>query len=729
MLKQLKALFTFMILVAFMPAVYSDMEEVVPVRASLVSEMETIEPESPFWIAINIELGNGWHAYWKNPGDAGMPPTVEWELPEGFSVGEMLWPHPERLTLNESTGYGYHNKLVLLAKITPPKKIASRVELAAEVRWVVCDDASCLPGGARLQTTVSKASQTGRRNQEHTNFFSKAHSQIPKLYPSAEAKNENGFITLILESGEEVSEVDFFPEFPDQIDHTVKPYLIKTNGEKNQLKLHLKEAEERDPACPLKGVVLLKTSQGGNSSFLAYEIDTLLPVGKDNLLTYNSEADGRENDLNSIPQDYTGGFFLALVLAFFGGLLLNLMPCVLPVISFKVLSFVKMAGESRSLIFKHGLAFSFGVLLSFWLLAGILLAMSSWGHAVGWGFQLQEPWFVAALASVILLFSLSMFGLFEVGTGLAGKAGDAGSRAKSTGLIGSFFSGVLATAVATPCTGPFLGTAVGFAVTLPPVLALLIFSSLGVGMASPYLLLAAFPGLLQFMPKPGNWMVTFKEITGFVMLATVLWLLWVFGAETSTLAIVLLLTAFFFMAIGCWILGKWGAPVNKKATRWIGYYTSLSFLLVGGYFAFVASTLPADPSADDRGALAMEEGGKTAAPIWETFSPERVEELRRQGVPVFIDFTAKWCLICQANHLVLSLGEVERKFDELGVVRMKADWTKSSSVITKELKKYGRNSVPLYLLYGKNSEAPAEILPQVLTQDIVIDYLNKVNLL
>lgn len=419
-------------------------------------------------------------------------------------------------------------------------------------------------------------------------------------------------------------------------------------------------------------------------------------------------------------QEFEGGVGLAIVFAFIGGMILNLMPCVLPVISFKVLSFVKMAGQDRSLTFKHGLIFSLGVLVSFWTLAGIMLALQAYGHAVGWGFQLQEPIFVAGLAAVLLLFALSLFGVFEIGTSITSLAGQVQNPAASEGVLNSFLSGVLATAVATPCTGPFLGSAIGFAVTLPAHLSLLIFTSLGLGMAFPYLLLSAFPSLLRFMPKPGKWMVAFKEIMGFLMIATVLWLIWVFGAQTNTFAIFLLLVGFFMLAIGSWIYGKWGTPYQSKRCRVIAYTFALLCGLAAGQAIVTSTSLKVLALEDSR----SKESNLTAD-AWEDFSPKRVEALRQQGVPVLIDFTAKWCLICQANHLVLSSSDVENRLKELGAVKMKADWTKNDQVITKELRKFGRSGVPLYVLYGNNPTEAPQILPQVLTSDIVLQHLDK----
>lgn len=418
-----------------------------------------------------------------------------------------------------------------------------------------------------------------------------------------------------------------------------------------------------------------------------------------------------------------GNIFLAFLFAFLGGLLLNLMPCVLPVISFKILSFVKMAGQNRTVTFQHGLAFFIGVLVSFWALAGTMLLLQSYGHAVGWGFQLQEPLFVGLLSALLLLFALNFFDVFEFGTTVTTLAGEAqqSSRKKGNALFGSFCSGILATAIATPCSGPFLGSAIGFAMTLPPILVLMLFTVLGAGMASPYLLLSAFPSYLRFLPKPGPWMTTFKALIGFVMLATVLWLLWVFLSQTSDFSLFILLFALLVLSFSAWIYGRYCMASNSKNSRRLGGI----FTFVCVAFAFYSITLASLPDLAVSNNVPMSAHSELQASSWEPYSAERFEQLQQEGVPVLIDFTAKWCLICQVNHFVLSTSEVTQKMQELNIVKMKADWTRNDPQITQALRSFGRNAVPLYVLTSRNPEEAPQILPQVLTSEIILDSLNK----
>jgi thiol:disulfide interchange protein len=688
-----------------------------PVQAEMIVEHKSVQPLTPFWVGVRLNLDSGWHAYWKNPGDAGMAPQIEWDLPEGYAVEEILWPSPKKFTAMDAIGFGYDEEVILLARITPPKTAHSSADIRASVNWVVCDDASCLPGSQEIEAQVSITPQSPELHPEHAPYFSQARQKLPNPVQKIEGERKNGLICFAFDKAKTLSHAAFYPEQPEWIDSSVDPVII------DQGTIVLKEIKTMEGE-PLKGVLVLDDQE-------AYEIHVSLSPSAKPYVAMNqgknrnsaSAATPLEIDTQNTAEDahsFKGSVLMAIGLAFLGGLILNCMPCVLPVISFKVLSFVKMAGKSRGLMFKHGLAFSFGVILSFWVLAGVLLLLQSWGESVGWGFQLQEPLFVGILAAVILVFALSLFGVFELGTGFATAAGQA-TISKEEGLISSFLSGVLATAVATPCTGPFLGTAIGFAVTLPTFQALMIFTSLGLGMASPYLLLGAFPELLKWMPKPGNWMIVFKEIMGFIMMATVLWLVWVFGAQTDTFALFILLVGFFFLAIGAWILGKWGTPIKSKNTRIIGYAAALLIFVLGGVTIAKASTLAPVPSPsylNSEVALTDPAG----ADQWIPFSPEKLAELQAQGTPVFIDFTAKWCLICQANHAMLETESVREKFQEKKVVKMLADWTKKDPVIAEWLKKFGRNGVPLYVMF--DGEQNPAILPQVLTPDLITEQLD-----
>lgn len=723
----------------------SDLPDLNPVQAELLLEDEAIHAGRPFWVAVHLKIQDNWHSYWKNPGDSGMATTIEWNLPAGFKAGPIEWPFPQRFDLNSSIGFGYERDVVLLTQITPPEALPmeKKVDIEAAVKWVVCSDSNCVPGNADLTLAAPISLKAPKPNPVLIERFAQARAKLPQKYWNIQAKKQDHVIEILIQTPRKyknsIAKAYFFPDSNQLIDHQSEPLLNKLKKNDFHYSLLLKALDSEGPKPKfLRGVLILQSESNPQVAIEAIEVNIPLS-GRDQEETIGLAeipAPARVIEKKSVKkspiiaqkalsvspsQEFEGGFFLALGLAFIGGMILNLMPCVLPVVSFKILSFVKMAGQSRTLTLKHGLAFSVGVLASFWVLAGTLLALQAYGQSVGWGFQLQEPLFVAILAAIMLVFGLSLFGLFEMGVSVTSWAGQAQSNsAGSEKLLSSFFSGILATAVATPCTGPFLGSAIGFAVTLSAPLALLIFTSLGFGMAFPYLLLSAFPSLLRFLPKPGNWMITFKELMGFFMLATVLWLMWVFAAQTNTIAIFILLLGFFSIALGCWIYGKWASPIKSFRTRMVGSVFAFGCMLFAAYAIFASTS-----------SWVMALGGNNAefhaseADEWEQFSPERVAELQEKGIPVFIDFTAKWCLICQTNHLVLSSGEIPDKFKELGVVKMKADWTKNDPVITQELKKFGRNGVPLYLLYGREPSEQPQILPQVLTPDTISQYLEK----
>lgn len=592
-----------------------------PVQIQFIQEEKSVQPGRPFFVVLSIKIEEGWHIYGQNPGDIGIPFSVDWKLPKDFQVDPIIWPPAERFDVLGMEGFGYHNEVVLLARITPSKE-ARQGTIQAKLEWLACSSYSCEPGSLDLSLSLQITQDLPEIQTEFVPIFTKARESILKE--------------------QEISLLD-----------------------KNVL------------------------SEQAHS--------TNLPVPP------------------TPPTTFDGGWLWLLIFAFIGGMILNLMPCVLPVLSFKVMSFVQMAGKSRSLTFKHGLVFSLGVIVSFWALASAMLLLRAYGQSVGWGFQLQEPLFVVILASLLFLFSLSLFGVFEWGLIFASWAGQTASDTtqKSFGFTGSFFSGVLATAVATPCTGPFLGSVVGFAVALPWFLSLLIFTVLGAGMSFPYLLLAAFPSWLRFMPKPGSWMETVKQFMGFLLLATTLWLIWVYSAQTNTLSLICLLAGFLFFSIAAWIYGKGCAPSVSRNKRLASAILVLLCFFAGGKAILY-------PMHDDISSSLTEQGHSSG---WEIFSLERIQELQRKGIPVFVDFTAKWCLICQANHMILSKTDIQKKFADSGIVKMKADWTKNDPVITKELAKFGRSSVPLYVFYGADEPV---ILPQVLTPDTINQHIEEI---
>jgi thiol:disulfide interchange protein len=411
-------------------------------------------------------------------------------------------------------------------------------------------------------------------------------------------------------------------------------------------------------------------------------------------------------------------FSQALLFAFIGGMILNLMPCVFPVLSIKILGFVQQSGDKPKKIRAHGLVFGLGVLVSFWVLAGSLIALRAGGESLGWGFQLQSPYFVGALLLIMFLFGLSLAGVFEFGTSAISFAGSV----KGEGYTGSFFSGVLATVVATPCTGPFMGPALGFALTLSAVQSMTVFTFLALGMAAPYVILSSFPKSIDLLPRPGAWMETFKQVMAFPMFATCIWLIWLMMAHVGSDGLLFVLGGLLVVSIGAWVYGRWATPVKRTFTRRIATAIALAFVVSGIWILM--------PSEAAQSAVVSEDGGGPDAYgiEWKAFSPELVEEARSRGQPVFIDFTAKWCLTCKANKaVVFGSGEVTQRFKSLGVLMVKADWTKRNPVITEALESFGRSGVPLYILYDGSVDSAPQVLPELLNPSIVLDALNQID--
>jgi thiol:disulfide interchange protein DsbD len=401
---------------------------------------------------------------------------------------------------------------------------------------------------------------------------------------------------------------------------------------------------------------------------------------------------------------------VALLFAFLGGMILNLMPCVLPVLSLKILGMVKQAGETSRERLKHGALFTLGVVASFWVLAGIMILLQAGGEQLGWGFQLQSPSFVLVLSIFLFLFGLSMFGVFEIGTSLTGVGyGVAGGSSYTSSLV----SGVLATTVATPCTAPFMGSALGFTLGAPAYVAFLVFTFVGLGMAAPYLLLTTIPALLKFIPRPGAWMESMKQFMGFLLMATVLWLIWVLSLQTGADGVVILLAALLFVALGGWVFGRWGNIAKEKPTRRIAQVIALVAIAGGLFFSLtnIKAKGPETAGVHRQGSIE-----------WLTYTPELVEGLKAQGRTVFLDFTAAWCLSCQVNEKVaFSSEEVQNEFARRGIATVRADWTTHDETITKALATFGRNSVPLYVLYAPGKDPV--LLPEIITPGIVLEAL------
>ncbi|HYC58048.1 MAG TPA: thioredoxin family protein [Thermoanaerobaculia bacterium] len=662
------------------------------VKVSLIPEVRTIASGTPFSVAVLLKMDPRWHTYWINPGDSGAPTEIKWNLPPGFEAGPIQWPHPERIELPPLVSFGYEGEAALLVRITPPRdlKIGDRVTLAAHVTWLECEEL-CVPGEA----TVSAVVQTGpnvENDPTRAKFFSDARARLPldSADWSFAAGLGDGFVRLTATPPvwlkEPVAEAQFFSEMRGQFSNGRASWDRGDGAYVMDLPL---SHESTATLRRLTGVLVSKSGWRGPGSERAIRVDVEIAGSA-------ASASGP-------------GLLGAIGLAFIGGLILNLMPCVLPVLSIKVLSLVGQAEAPMGARMRNAGAYSLGVLVAFWALAGLLIALRAGGEQLGWGFQLQSPPVIAALASLFFLIALNLFGVFEVGVSLTRLGGRGGEGAGA-----SFSSGLLATIVATPCTAPFMGSALGFALTQPAPAALAIFTSLGAGMAAPFVALAASPRLLRFLPRPGAWMETMKQALGFLLAATVVWLAWVLGQQTGSDGVAMLLAALVVQAVGAWVLGKWAVVTRSAAVRKAAAIVAV-VLILGSAAAAVKLAGAGEPPAQ---AVATES--------WEPYSEARVNELRAAGRPVFVDFGAAWCLTCQVNERVaLAAAPVLAKFREKNVAMLKADWTSRDPAITEALTKLGRSGVPTYVLYSKDPSAPPRLLPEVLTPTLVIDALDK----
>jgi thiol:disulfide interchange protein len=684
-------------------------EKKVPeLAASLVCEKATVTPGEEFWVAAKMEVLEGWHIYWTNPGKTGGPVSLEWELPEGVTAGEIQWPVPHRHFANGEMSHTYEGTVYFMVPVTLAENFpGDSILLKAKAVWFVCQDV-CKRGKGELTLTlpVAKASTP---NEVVAAAFAKTREKWPVQDDSiiAKASYDDGQLLL---------------EFPGK------------------------------PARPAK-----KAKAAAPSTKLDFKL---------------------------------------LIIAFVGGAILNLMPCVFPVIGLKVMGFVNQAGEDKKAIFKHGLVYTAGVVASFWVLAGTLVLLRQGGAELGWGFQLQDPRFVFLIAVLLFVFALNLSGLFEVGTSLMG----AGSQLSSKGgLQGSFFSGVLATIVSTPCAAPFLATALGAALTLEASASILVFTVIALGLAFPYLLLSAFPKWVGKLPRPGAWMETFKQLMAFPIYATVVWLLSILSAQIGGDPFLDAMWAMVLVAIAAWVYGRWFGKGSAKLTAvvilvgscaWafpdarpsrVPQYMDLYFfpepVLASSSFnqelpekqdfqslpdGKTYVRLPLAEGAEEnleatggrlKGILFLEDGA-TSRPVsidaplekvestgralakaqkstssdkleWGHWTPENQKSLLAEGKTLYIDFTAEWCATCKLNKRVaLSSKKIAVRFKETGILPLKADWTNDDPAITKELAKYSRGAVPFNVILFPDGREPIE-LPELLTQGVVLDALGK----
>jgi thiol:disulfide interchange protein DsbD len=668
------------------------------VDAGLHSSRAAVAPGERFTIALRETINEGWHTYWRNPGDSGEATSLTWTLPPGWRVGEIQWPAPNGIPYAMLVNYGYEGEVLFPIEVTAPAnaRVGSSVTLSAEAYWLVCSDI-CIPENATVTLTLPVEAQ-GRDDPQWAPRIAEAVANLPRRMEGVNAAITAGAparLSVSMPNAGEIRNPRFFPFERDVMEAAAaQSPRVGASGVSFSLTPGVKNNFGQ---APLNGVVVYEVQDGGAWVRRGVEISaqpgepiagtdqSAAPISADYSL---AELEGGAAAAEP-TQDLSAVALLAAIgLAFLGGLILNIMPCVLPVLSMKALSFAGgvQAGEAR----RHGLFYFAGVMATFLALAGTLIVLRGAGDAVGWGFQLQAPWVTAALALLFFVIALNLLGVFEigggaqnVGAGLVARGGDAGA----------FFTGALAVVAATPCTAPFMATAIGAALTQSGPATLLIFAALGVGFALPMTLLHFAPGLQKLIPKPGPWMERVKQVLAFPMFGTAVWLAWVLTEQAGSNGTIALLTL--FVAVTFLIL----------STRWGRVWLAFGVLQLAITGAFVWRPL-----------LGMETEQALASEPW---SAARVAELQSEGRGVFVNFTAAWCVTCKVNEITVFTPRVARAFEEENIAYLVGDWTNRDEAIAQALADHGRAGVPLYLFYPADGGEPV-VLPQVLTESLVM---------
>jgi thiol:disulfide interchange protein DsbD len=660
----------------------------------LLAPPAQLVPGQSFTAGLHFKLEPHWHVYWLNAGDSGEPPRLSWTLPPGIAAGPMQFPTPKRLPLGPLMDFGYEDEVVFPVEIhvAPAVATGKPAVLTAKVDWLVCREV-CLPGKATLSVERAVAASAGATDAAAAALIAKFVAREPQPLPSGSQAHfaANGkSLTVEVLTGKGETDAQFFPYEQTQIANAAAQPVAST-GKGLQITLTQDENAPKPPV-ELHGLLVLGSPE--SLPLRAYEVHAApgAIAGAAALAPHNTDA---------------SGLVRAVGLAFLGGILLNLMPCVFPVLFIKGLSLVQSSQEERGRMRAHGWVYTLGILVSFWLVVGLLLGLRAAGHQLGWGFQFQSPVFLAIMALFLFFLALSLAGQFEIGLSLTSAGGELANKG---GYAGSFFTGVLAMVVATPCTAPFMGAAIGYALAASAVVSFAVFTALGLGLAAPYLLLAYNPAWTRLLPRPGAWMEVLKQAIAVPIFATVIWLVWLFTSGSGANALLGLLGGFLLLGIAGWILGRWPAQTPATVAAALVLAAAVALPIVA-----VDQLGTPEPAAQAAG-----KGND-----WIPFTPDVVEKYRAQGRPVLVDFTASWCLSCQVNErVVLDRADVQQRLRESGVALVKADWTRHDETIGAALAALGRSGIPAYALYPAAPGAPAQLLPEVLTPGIVYSALD-----
>ena len=645
---------------------------------TLLTESNQVGGEETLLVGLEFNLSPGWHTYWENPGDSGEGASIKWNLPSGFKASTILWPGPKRIPVEPLMTYGYEDKALLLTEIKSPKEFSNPVKISAKINWLTCKDI-CIPQEGQVDMTLIKGPKVAN---QFTSKLKEVALTVPKNFPSpyrVSVINEKIFLQFEKEGSRNISEAYFFPKEYGLVNYTADQKLERND---NSFSLELSSAEVQLKTNTLKGVLKLKVD--GIKEF--YTLD--LPLEKNT-----------NNPLVTIS------LLTAIIFAFLGGIILNAMPCVFPILSIKILSFIEQSQGSKEKLFHHGLVFSAGVLTTFLAVSALLIFLRASGEAIGWGYQLQSPWVVSLLIYLFVVIGIVFMGNIVLGSSF-GNLGTLVQNQKD--LTSSFFTGVLAVIVASPCTAPFMGPALGLALLQPGLKSIVIFLALGIGFSLPYLILSIYPQLLSKLPKPGEWMQTLKQIMAFPMWASALWLAWVLSSQVDMQSVFAVLLGALLIALGLWLMEK--TQNSASILRRLTLIFSLGLMI----FSIWLLPITSDNNSPN---LKNEENA---------FSVQKLNSLRSEQKMVFLNFTADWCITCKVNEAIaLNQEKVKKILDEKNIIYLKADWTRKDPEIASMLASYGRTGVPLYLLFP--SQGDPIILPELLTEDLLLDFLKEIN--
>lgn len=658
------------------------------VDARLVSDRESVAPGDVVHLALHQDITPGWHTYWRNPGDSGEATRLELDLPEGWGVGDMIWPAPNSYPLGPLTNYGYSNAVTLPVPITIPEGTPEgRYQIEANATWLVCEDV-CIPEDAQLSITLNVGPTL--LDLDGDALISEARAAAPVAltqgYEAGFAEAGEGLVLTLNASdlGEPVRNLELFPVESGILDHAGRQDIVsQIASDSAQVRVDVDRGYLTRASLPGASEFVLSFEREGAGGWSREAVHFVAQPGQSvNTLLPASGASPAAAEPQSLS------FFQAALYALIGGLILNLMPCVFPVLSMKALTLVEKRDADRGEARLLGLIFAAGVIVTFLALGALLLTLRVSGLPGLWGLQLQAPVVVMGLALLMFLIGLNFMGVFEIGTSLQ----NVGSGVRDSGRRGSFLTGVLAVFVAAPCLAPFMAGALAFALVQPPLASLSVFVFLGVGLAAPFVIVSFFPGLLGFLPRPGPWMVRFRQVLAFPMFAAAIWLVWVLVTQVGHDGVIWALGAFLAAGFAVWAFSLKG---------WSGRISGVAGALLTIGAILVAASPPQDA-------------------LWEEWSPDAVQQAQAEGRPVFVDFTAAWCVTCQVNKVgALADGDVVTTFLAHDVALFRADFTSQDPIIAEELARHSAPGVPLYLVFPADGGAP-EVLPPLLTRSIVI---------